>query len=454
MKKRYIYAALMLMTSSCGIYSTYQRPGNPAPDDLYRESAVPQDSVTMATLTWRDLFTDDKLQKLIEQGLAGNTDLRAAHLKVEEAEAVLLSSRLAFLPAVSFNPQGTISSSGSEKAKKSYSLAVTASWEPDLSGSRRNAREGARMAAEQSRAYRQTVQTRLIATIAGSYYTLVMFDRQLAIREQTAVNWEENVRMLRSLKQNGMATEAAVRLAEAAQLEVEASLLSLKEQIQTVENSLSVLLGNVPGPIERNPLEKQSFPSGISTGIPLQLLAYRPDIRQAEGALAQAFYATNEARSVFYPSLTLSGIGGWTNNGGGSIANPGSWLLNAVGMLVQPLFNRGTNIARLKISKAQHEEALLLFRQSILDAGAEVNDALTQWQTARQRLRLDEQQIVALQAAVRDTRLLMQYSGTNYLEVLAARQTLLQAELTEAEDRFYEIQGVIQLYHALGGGTQ
>ena len=186
--------------------------------------------------------------------------------------------------------------------------------------------------------------------------------------------------------------------------------------------------------------------------MPLQLLHRRPDIRQKEAELAGAFYATNQARSAFYPSIMLSGSAGWTNSAGGAITNPGQWLLSAVGSLVQPLFNRGQNIANLKIAKAQQEEALLTFRQSLLDAGTEVNDALVQWQKAQGRLALSKQQVTSLQSAVRSSELLMRHSSQNYLEVLTARQTLLQAELSVASNRFDEIQGVINLYHALGGG--
>lgn len=244
----------------------------------------------------------------------------------------------------------------------------------------------------------------------------------------------------------------AVAQTEASKLSVDASVLSLEQQINAMENSLSVLLGMNPQEIGRSTLDVQVFPDSISTGVPLQLLSRRPDIRQSEAALATAYYATNEARSAFYPSITLSGSAGWTNAGGAAISNPGQWLLSAVGSLVQPLFNKGQNLANLEIAKAQQEEALLSFRQSLLDAGAEVNDALVQWQTARKRILLDKQQVVSLQSALRSSELLMQHSSQNYLEVLTARQALLQAELDVASDRFDEIQGVINLYHALGGG--
>ena len=204
--------------------------------------------------------------------------------------------------------------------------------------------------------------------------------------------------------------------------------------------------------IVRSTLDSQEFPETFSTGIPLQLLQRRPDIRQKEAMLAQAFYATNQAHAAFYPSIILNGSAGWSNSVGGAIINPGQWLLSAIGSLVQPLFNRGKNIANLKIAKAQQEEALLAFRQSLLNAGTEVNDALIQWQTARRRIKISKQQITSLQSVIRSSKLLMKYSSQNYLEVLTAQQSLLQAELSVASDRFDEIQGVINLYHALGGG--
>lgn len=257
---------------------------------------------------------------------------------------------------------------------------------------------------------------------------------------------------MKALKLAGQATEMAVAQTEASKLSVDASILSIERQINEMENSLSTLLGLTPQEVKRSTLEAQQFPDSLATGVPLQLLSRRPDVRQCEAQLAVAYYATNSARSAFYPSITLSGSAGWTNAAGAVVTNPGQWLLSAVGSLVQPLFNRGKNIANLKIAKAQQEEALLTFNQSLLDAGAEVNDALVQWQTARQRIQLDKQQTEALRSALRSSELLMQHSSQNYLEVLTARQSLLQAELDMATDRFDEIQGVINLYHALGGG--
>lgn len=436
----------------CSIYKSYERPDMPVVDSLYRRPAA--DTTSLASLSWRELFTDPKLQALIETGLQNNTDLNIARLKVTEAEATLMTSRLAYLPALSFEPSGTLRHVEGGATTKSYDIAASAGWEVDIFGKLTNAKRGAKAALEQSEAYRQAVQTQLVATIANSYYSLLMLDAQLDISERTAAIWSENVRAMKALKAAGNATELAVAQSEASKLSVDASVASLHQQIDQMENTLTALLGIAPQTIERATIAEQRFPEELAAGVPLQLLQRRPDVRQSEAALAQAFYATNAARAAFYPSITLSGSAGWTNAAGAAITNPGQWLFTAVGSLVQPLFNRGKNIANLRIAKAQQEEALLSFRQSLLDAGTDVNNALIQWQTARQRQILDRQQIASLESAVRSSELLMEYSSQNYLEVLTARQSLLQAELTAVSDRFDEIQGVINLYHALGGGVE
>lgn len=449
-----IIIGLLLLTglSGCHIYRTYERPELSGVDSLYRVPAMTEDTMSLADFSWKELFTDTVLQQLIEKGIANNTDLNIARLKVREAEALLTSSKLAYLPSVSLTPQGTIKSIEGNSPTKTYNLAASADWELDIFGRLTNAKREAKAVLEQSQAYKQAVQTQLIATIANSYYTLLMLDKQLDISKRTAEIWAENLRVMKALKKAGQTTEMAVAQIEASKLSVDASLLSLEQQITEVENSLSSLLGVVPQRIDRSTLDMQSFPDTLSVGVPLQLLQRRPDVRQSEAVLAESFYTTNRAYSAFYPAITLSGSAGWTNAAGAIISNPGEWLFSAVGALVQPLFNRGQNIANLKVAKARQEEALLTFRQTLLNAGTEVNDALLQWQVARRRLDLDRQQIISLQSAVRSSVLLMRHSSQNYLEVLTARQTLLDAELSAVSDRFEEIQGVINLYHALGGG--
>lgn len=452
---KFLILSLSFLTflSGCNIYRKYERSEEISISMAYRDmEEMEQDSSILSNLSWRELFADFYLQTLIEEGLARNTDLQIARLRVDQAEAVLRSSRLAYLPSVSLATQGNLSSFDGASPSKTYSLAASASWELDLLGKLTNAKEGDKAALESSKAYRQAVQTQLIAIIANSYYTLLRLDCQLEINLATLKNWEENIATLESLKRAGQSNDVAILRAEADKLALESSILTVRKSIRETENSLSVLLGREPETVTRGILAEQSFPETMVVGVPLQLLANRPDVRQAEYNLAQAFYATNVARAAFYPGITLGGSAGWTNNVGSAIVNPGEFLWSATASLLQPLFNRGKNQANLAIAKSQQEEAQLLFQQSILDAGEEVNNALVQWQIARDQIALGNQQTDALQEAVRKTELLMKHSSANYLEVLTARQSLLQAEQTNIQNQFDEIQGIINLYHALGGG--
>ena len=450
MKHILIIILTAFLFTGCGVYKRYSRPEMNT-SGLYG-SAETADTTTIASLSWKELFADPLLQSLIEEGLQNNTDLKIARLRVEEAEASLFAAKLAYLPSLSLEPQGNISSFDGSKVSKTYNLAATASWEVDIFGRITNAKRGAKAYHEQSKAYEQAVQTTLVATIANLYYSLLMLDEQREISQKTTESLRRNVEVLTVLKRAGQANAAHVAQAEANLLSVEASLLTFRKETNELENALSKLLGRAPEAAQRGRLLSQNFPDQLAVGVPIQLLSNRPDVRHAEYTLAQAFYATNETRSAFYPSIVLGGSAGWTNSVGEMIINPGKWLLSAVGSLVQPVFNQGANTARLRISKAQQEQALLSFRQMLFDAGVVVNNALCQWQTARQKQELNKAQIQTLQSAVRSTQLLMQHGDTNYLEVLIAQQTLLQAELVNASDKFEEIQGVINLYHALGGG--
>ena len=371
---------------------------------------------------------------------------------MKEAEATLKSARLAYLPSFNFAPQGSISSFDNAKATKAYSIPVTASWQIDIFGGITNAKRKAKALYLQSREYEQAVKTQLIASVANLYYTLLMLDSQYEVTGETARKWEETVRTMRAMKDAGMTNEAGVAQYEGSYYAIEASLHDLEYSIREAENSLCSVLGLAPQEITRGSLDNQQLPQELAVGVPVQMLSNRPDVRSAEYSLMQSFYATNAARSALYPSITLSGSAGWTNNGGMGVSDPGKLLLSAAGSLLQPIFNAGANRANLKIAKAQQEEAKLSFRQTLLNAGAEVNNALTQCQSARAKTDLRAKQIEALTRAVESTELLMEHSSTTYLEVLTAQQSLLSAQLSQITDRFDEIQGIVNLYQALGGG--
>ena len=439
-------ALVLISTASCSFYKEYQRPDLHFVDSLYRRMEVLPDSISTAAISWETFFTDSLLKMWIDFGVRYNTDLGIAHYKVQEAEAALLSARWALLPGGTFQAQGGLPGS--------LSASLNASWEADIFGALRNSSNKAAAALEKSKAYEHAVQTKLVATIAESYYTLLGLDEQLAISRRTLNTWEENIRTLDALKRAGKTNEAAVLQAKANKYSVEADILTLEKKIMEVENSFCALLGFVPMPIERSTLAEQILPTELSAGVPAEILSRRPDVRQAELTLAQCHYSKNIARSAFYPNLSLSGTLGWKTGNGNITLSPGSIITNLLASLVQPVFGRGVNKARMMTAQAQYEQAAYSFRQSILNAGVEVNNALTMWQTAQQRVDIVKKQIVSLQAAVWNTQLLMKHGNASYLEVLSAQKNLLNAELTETSDRLDEIRGMINLYHALGGGYE
>lgn len=436
----------MAVVSSCGVYSKYERAEMQFVDSLYRRMDTEgMDSISTAAVSWDQIFTDAILQEWIRLGLEYNTDLRVAEMKVLESQANLMAARKALLPNAAFAASGGV-------YPASFNAQINSSWNADIFGSLRNSRRKAEAALMKSEAYKDHVKTQLVATIANSYYMLLMLDEQLNISRRTLKTWDENIRAMEALKRAGKTNEAAVLQAKANKLSVEANVLNLEKEVLSVENSLCALLGTVPMSIMRGKLEDQTLPETLDAGIPAELLSRRPDVRQAEMTLVQCFYDVNIARAAFYPNLTLSGALGWTTGNGSIVVDPGSLITNLIASLGQPIFNRGALKAQKEAAEARYKQAVYTFRQSLLNAGVEVNNAITLWQTSKKRVDLDKKQIVNLQAAVWNTQLLMKHGNANYLEVLTAQKNLLQAELSEVSDRFGEFQSVINLYHALGGG--
>lgn len=457
MKKLIYLLCATALLSSCHIYKSYDRPDDIQAAGLYRDTVsttdtLASDTANFGNLPWREVFTDPQLQTLIGQALEHNIDLQTAYLKVKEAEAPLLVAKLAYAPALALSPQGTISSFDKGAATKTYSLPVTASWEIDLFGNFLNQKRGAKMTLIQTKAYRQATQTRVISSVANLYYTLLMLDRQLEISEQTADIMKRNVETMQAMLDAGWTNGAAVAQSEAAYAQVMASLPSIRQSIREMENSMSLLLAQAPQSISRGVLENQQLPEEFSVGVPLQLLSNRPDVRAAEMALAGTYYNTNSARAAFYPTITLSGSAGWTNSAGSAIINPGKLLASVLGSLTQPLFYRGANIAKLRIAKAQQEEAKLSFQQSILNAGSEVSNALYQYQSTTEKAEARKMQVDSSEKAAEYTKELFKLGTSTYLEVLSAEQSLLSARLSQVSDTFDRMQAVVSLYQALGGG--
>ena len=460
MKKNKIIAlaSVAVLLNSCGLYNKYERP-DVNTQGLVRDVVADNDTLAVTdtasfgNLPWRSVFTDPRLQQHIEYALAHNTNLLNAALNVKMVEAQLISAKLAFVPAFSFTPQGTIASWDGGKASQTYSLPVNASWSIDLFGNLLSLKRSAQMSLLATKDYQLVVKTKLIAGVANSYYTLLMLDKQLEVVNDMERLTKETWETMKFLKDNKVGYRStSVQSAEANYYSVQAQKADLKRQIREVENSLSLLLGQQAQAISRGKLDEQSLPTNFSTGIALQMLNNRPDVHYAEMSLAQCFYNVENARSKFYPSITISGSGAFTNSSGMGIVNPGKWLLSAVGSLVQPIFQNGRLIAGLKVAKTQQEQAYNTWQQAVLSAGSEVSNALVLYNTSEEKSNIEAKQIEVLKKNVEDTKNLMASSGSTYLEVITAQQSLLNVELSKIVDDFNKMQAVVNLYYALGGG--
>lgn len=457
LNKIILLATASLVMTSCGLYNKYERP-EVNTKGLVRDTVSDADTLAVSDTTsfgnlpWRKVFTDSHLQSLIETALSNNTNLLNAALNVKMVEDQLMVAKLAFVPGFTFSPQGTLASWDGGKTSKTYSLPITASWSIDLFGNLLNQKRSAQMALLATRDYQQVVQTKVISNIANMYYTLLMLDKQLEVVNDMTKLTEETWKIMKIQKELGRVKETSVQSAEANYYSVQAQATDLKRQIRETENSLSLLLGQQAQSIQRGTFEGQSLPAEFSTGVSLQLLNNRPDVHYAEMSLAQCFYDVNTARSRFYPSITISGTGSFTNSGGGGIVNPGKWLLSAVSSLTQPIFAHGQIVAGLKVAKAQQEQAFNTWQNAVLSAGSEVSNALVLYNSSDEKSKLEEKQVASLKKNVEYNKMLFNDGSATYLEVITAQQSLLNAELSKVADDFYKMQAVVNLYYALGGG--
>ena len=459
MKKLLVFSFAALLLSSCGLYNKYDRPAVDT-KGLVRDTVsmtdtlAVQDTTSFGNLPWRSVFTDPQLQALIQQGLDNNPDLLNAALNVHMVNEALKVAKLAFLPSVALSPQGTLQSFDGAAATKSYTLPISASWNVDLFGNLLSVKRSAQMQLLATKDYQTVVKCNIISGIANLYYRLLMLDRQVEIvtdmEQLTKETWEK----MQFLHDNRVGYRStAVQSAEAAYYQVQTQKIDLQRQIREMENSLSLLLGQPGQTIARGTFAGQSLPSEFSTGVGIQMLANRADVHAAEMSLAQCFYDIETARSRFYPSITVTGTAAFTNQNG--LVNPGKWLLQAVGSLVQPIFQHGQIVAGLKVAKDKYEQAFNTWQNSIYKAGNEVSNALSAYNAYTDKAVLDGKRVAVLKQNVEDTKKLMESSSnTTYLEVISAQSNLLNAEINEVSDQFSKMQSVVNLYQALGGGAK
>lgn len=458
--RKYIYIILAgLVMSSCGVYKKYQSQTD-APEDLFgRSDSINQwsNQPSMAEISWREFFTDPYLQALIDSVLVHNTDMESARLAVMQAQASLKAAKLAFLPSLSLNPQASLSgqtfgAAGSGITRTySYNVPLLLDWNIGISGSATVNKRKAKAVLAQAEAQRTAMQANLISTVAQEYFQLLLLDKELKILVETDSLWDISLETERALWENGQAYSTAVNQMESSNLNVKTQIIDTRRSIQSAENEICQLLRITPRSIARSEWGAYQFPKRFGTGVPAALLENRPDIKAADQALAEAFYNTAAAKAQFYPSFSLSGLLGWTNNSG-LTADPGALLMQIAASVVQPIFAQGKLQAQLKIAKYNQQDKLNQYVQTVIDAGNQVNEALADCQVAKEKDILYKRQVEVLQDAYIGTHELMNAGKASYLEVLTAQESLLSAQLNEATNLYNGATALIGLYISLGGG--
>lgn len=448
---------------SCFVAKDYSRPEQEVVNEqFFRTDKIPQDSLSMANLSWREVFTDPKLAQYIETALTNNLDIRIAMQNVLTAEAYVKQGKAAYFPMINgnasysyMNPSLNASQGigfDSRQDLNQYELSANLSWEADIWGKIRSGYRASSAAYMQSISAHQAVKSSLVAAVASTYYQLLALDEQKKITEETIATREQGLETILALKDAGNVTEVAVKQTEAQLINSKALLVDLKNNIKLLENSFSILLAENPHEIERTTLDQQEINTQMAVGVPIQLLSNRPDVMAAEYGLINAFELTNVARSSFYPSLRLTAGGGIQSMDFTNLFSANSLFASLMGSLIQPILNGRQIKTQYEVSKAQQEAALLNYKRSILNASKEVSDALYTYQTNEEKAVLKQQEYEAYKAATTYSEELLNYGMANYLEVLTAQQNALNAQLNVTNSELAKLNALVQLYKAVGGG--
>ena len=461
-----VAAAVSMLFTGCGLYNKYEKTVQ-EPADVFGSSTLGTSATgdaTIADLSWREFFTDPLLQNLIEQALANNTDLNSARINIEKSQISLTTKKLAYLPSISFSPQGSLYSFDGAKPTKSYTIPLDVSWDIDVFGSITNKKRAAKAALLQAQMTEESTRSNLVSTIAQEYFYLQLLDRELDILIETDSLWKASLETMQALYDNGQAYSTAVDQQESSWLSVKLQIVAMRRAIRATENEICSLLCITPQHIERShwgaEAEYHSSSEGqrlfeehyLNVGVPAKMLERRPDIRLANYYMEEAFYNVQAARAAFFPSITLNGEVGWSNNSG--LVNPSKLLWQVVGSLTQPIFARGQIRGNYKTAQLTEENLKKKYVQAVVDAGNDVNEAIADCKAAIEKHGYYNRQVEVLHEAYIGTHELMDNGKASYIEVLTAQESLLSAQLNEAENLYNGAKGVIALYVALGGGTK
>lgn len=448
---------------SCRVGKEYQRPSVELPQQFTPFA----DTNSIADIEWKNFFTNAELQTLIDKGLKYNHDLLIAMNRIEIAQQRVKQSKLIQLPEINFQATGSISrpsdnslngiSIGSFLGKKyveNYQATFNISWEADIWGKLRSQKEATLAGYLQTYEASKAVQTQLVANIAQGFYNLLMLDKQLEITKRNLVLNDSFVTATRLLKDAGITNALAVQQAESQRQSTALLVPQLEQNVAIQENALQILTGQLPGTVARSASLAQ-FPvaDNYSTGLPAAMVSRRPDVRSTEMALMVANAQVGIAQANMYPTLNITaGTGLESFKASNWFSVPGSVFGLAAGTIAQPIFRRKELKTQFEVAKLQREQAVLQFRQSVLNAVGEVSDALVQLDKLKQQQSLASAQVDTLQHAIFNARLLFKSDLANYLEVITAQANALQAELNLASVQRQQLSAMVELYRSLGGG--
>lgn len=457
--KTLIVVVMATTLQSCFVAKEYSRPELEETEHLYRTDNLPQDSLSMADVSWKDMFTDTYLKQYIEEGLQNNLDIRVALQQIAAAEAYMKQGKVGYLPSLNANAQMThqeLSSNsqfgGLFSSLDQYELSGSLSWEADIWGKIRSTKRAGEASYLQSVAAHQAVKTQLVSSIATVYYQLLALDAQLEVTKQTITARENSVTTIQALKEAGQVNQVAVDGNIAQYNNAKALLVDIEVAIFKTENTLNLLLGRSSQNIERTLLDNQRLDTEIKLGVPATLLRNRPDVMASEYALINAFEMTNVARSQFYPSLTITASGGFQSLQLDELLSANSLFANIIGGLAQPIFNKRAIKTQHEVALAQQEQALLGFKKSLLVAGNEVSNALYDYDAQTEKFEFRENEVEALRQAEANSEELLVNGYATYLDLLTARQNALSAELNLIDNKLNQLLSIVNLYEALGGG--
>ncbi|QXP50887.1 efflux transporter outer membrane subunit [Cellulophaga sp. HaHa_2_1] len=458
--KTMLLSVVLVTLQGCFVAKDYKRPELAETEALYRTDNLPTDSVSMADVSWKTMFTDPYLNEYIQEGLENNMDVRIALQQMIAAQAYAKQGKAGYFPTLSVganytrqefseNSQfGSLFTGGLD----TYDVTADLSWEADIWGKIRSNKRASQADYLQNVSGHQAVKTQLISSIANTYYNLLALDAQLEVTKETIATRESGVVTIKALKDAGQVTQVAVDQNVAQYNSARALQVDIEAAIFKAENTLSILLGKAPQKFERSSLDTQSMDQEMKLGVPTTLLRNRPDVMAAEYALIKDFELTNVANSSFYPSLTLTASGGLQSLELDNLFNANSLFATIVGGLTQPLLNQRKLKTQKEVALANQESSLLNFKKTLLVAGSEVSNALYTYEAETKKFEFRKNEVEALRTAEANSEELLKNGYANYLDLLTARQSALSAELNIIDSKLQQLVAIVDLYEALGGG--